>query len=192
MEWQESRLSGRVLGRYILLCFAVVVLTCAVKNYLAFLLQGSPYCEYLCPSLFKREAFILPGFLQSLFELQNSIPETAQDYLNLRWSDPYKLFSTLLVAPLVEEAIYRGPLLLVRKKFAGGLLFWTAAVVLSVLFTLSHDLNGLLLLPILVMGLCSSWLVARSGRFWPSLVFHVLYNFYFLSITIYQTLFWSD
>jgi len=182
----------QVVVRNILLCFALAVLACALKNYLAFLLQGTVYCKYLCPSLFGRQELLLPEFLNTLFALQNRIPESAGEYLDLYWSDPYRVFPTLLIAPLVEEIVYRGPLVVLRKKVSDARYFWVAAAVLTLLFTLSHDLSGLSLLPIFVMGLCSSWLVFRTRRIWPSLFFHMLYNGYFLSITLYQSLFWSD
>ena len=35
---------------------------------------------------------------------------------------------------------------------------------------------------------CSLWLIATTGRFWPSVALHFLHNFFFSSVLVYQSL----
>ena len=49
--------------RYILYCLAVVLLSCALKNYLFYFLSDTAYCQYLCPSTFGREVFSQPEII---------------------------------------------------------------------------------------------------------------------------------
>ena len=49
--------------QYIFWCLAVVLLSCTLKNYLTYFLNGTEYCQYLCPSSFDREVFSQPELL---------------------------------------------------------------------------------------------------------------------------------
>jgi len=95
------------------------------------------------------------------------------------------------VAPVLEEGLYRGPLYLFRK-WSEHPLWWAAALVLTLLFALSHTRAGLALLPLLTLGMASVWLVARTRKFWPSIALHFCYNFFLLSVTVFQSLYWVD
>ena len=177
---------------YIFLCFAVVLLACALKNYLIYFLSGTVYCKYICPSTFGREVLSQPELINQFYRLQSAIVDVSQYLPNLlSINDKYQLFSGVVAIPLIEEAIYRGPLYLSRN-YSDSPLWWLAGIMLVILFTLSHDRNGLALLPVFVLGLSSCWLIMITRKFWPSLSLHVLYNFYFLSITLYQITMWGD
>jgi len=177
---------------YILLCLAIVLLSCGLKNYLIYFLNGTVYCQYLCPSPFGREVFGQPDFVNLFYRLHSAIVEASQHLLNtLSINDKHQLFSLLVVIPLIEETIYRGPLYLLRK-YSDSLLWWLGGIILVIQFTLSHDRSGLALLPIFVLGLCSCWLIMTTRKFWPSLTLHFLYNFYFMSITLYQVMLWGE
>jgi membrane protease YdiL (CAAX protease family) len=71
-------------------------------------------------------------------------------------------------APVFEELIYRGPLFLTRR-LKKSFLWWSMGVGLSVLFALSHGRNGLALMPLIILGICSLWLISTTHRFWPCL-----------------------
>ena len=94
----------------ILLCFSVVVLLCALKNYLIYFSFGTISCEFLCPSVFGRSSYTPPALLSSVFNFQVWLGQSAQQFFNLVVTDKSKLFSALVAAPLVEECMYRGPL----------------------------------------------------------------------------------
>jgi membrane protease YdiL (CAAX protease family) len=176
---------------YVLVCFALAALVCAAKNYLSVSLQGTPLCGYMCPSVFGERAFALPTSLDWFFALQIGVEEQVQSLFNGLWNDRFLLITGLVSAPVLEECLYRGPLYVFRDR-AGSIVWWGAAVLLSVVFALSHSVSGLSLLPLVTLGLASAWLIFRSQKFWPSIALHFLYNFFLLSVTVFQSLYWVD
>ena len=191
MDENRKKIIGLDIWKYILLCFATIILFCSVKNYLVCLLYNTPSCDYLCPSFFGRNVFITPVFLQKVFDFQSSFLQTGQNTLGISGYGRNLLFSSLILAPLIEELMYRGPLFLLRKHL-GVFVWWLLAFFLSVLFALSHGIYGVSLLPLVVLGLASSWLIMRTKSFWPCLTLHFLYNFHVVSYPFYQALFWGD
>lgn len=176
---------------YVLVCFALAALACAAKNFLSFSLQGSAVCGYLCPSIFGERGFALPTTLDWFFSLQVGAEEQLQAYFSRLWNDRFLLMTGLVVAPVLEECLYRGPLYLFRD-WAGSALWWGGALLLSAVFALSHSVTGLSLLPLFTLGLASAWLIFRSRKLWPSIALHFLYNFFLLSVTVFQSLYWVD
>jgi membrane protease YdiL (CAAX protease family) len=176
---------------YVLVCFAVAALACAAKNFLSFSLQGNPVCGYLCPSIFGERGFAVPPILDWLFVLQVGAEEQLQTFFNRLWNDRFLLLTGLVVAPVLEEGLYRGPLYVLRN-WAGSAWWWGSAAILSGIFAISHSVAGLSLLPLFTLGLASAWLIYRSQRFWPSVALHFLYNFFLLSIAVFQSLYWVD
>jgi len=190
MANRESVLCREI--RYVLLFLAVVLLSCALKNYLFYFLSGTSFYQYVSPSTFGRDVFSQPELVNQFYKIQSAIIDYSEHFLNsLPFNDKHQLMSAVVVIPLIEEVIYRGPLYLSRKH-ADSPVWWLAGVLLVILFTLSHNRSGIALLPIFVLGLSSSWLIMITGKFWPSLSLHILYNFYFLSITLYQFTLWGD
>jgi len=179
-----------ILG-YVLICFALAALVCAAKNFLIFSLQGTPACGVLCPSVFGDRGFPLPTSLDWLFGMQISAEEHVQSVFDRVWKDPFLLITGLVAAPIMEESLYRGPLYAFRRWSERGW-WWGAALVLSTLFALSHSRAGLSLLPLMFLGIASAWLIARTGKFWPSVGLHFLYNFFVISITVFQSLYAVD
>ena len=95
--------------------FAVVVLSCGLKNYLSYLVNGTALCPYLCPSWFAKDDLGTILVLGQLFEAQAGIQTLLQGFANQVWSDSWNLTTFLLIAPLIEEVVYRGPLYLGRR-----------------------------------------------------------------------------
>ena len=127
------------------MCFALVLLTCAAKNYLAVAVRDTALCPYLCPSLLGRDwlVFSLP-VLEQLFAWQHALQDALQGLVQRYWSDPGAFATTLAIAPVLEEAIYRGPLYLARGRLRSGL-WWLLAGPLYLLITYSAlYLSGLL------------------------------------------------
>jgi len=192
MEMVNGRFMPYREANYILLCLAGVLLSCALKNYLIYFLSGTEYCQYLCPSSFGREVFSQPEIINQFYRLQSAIISASQYVLSIQpVNDKHQFLSGVAAIPLIEEVIYRGPLYLTRKHSTSAM-WWLASIILVVLFTLSHDRNGLALIPLFALGLSSCWLIMITRKFWPSLSLHVLYNFYFLSISFYQITLWGD
>jgi membrane protease YdiL (CAAX protease family) len=182
--WSETWL-------YILVCFAIATLVCAAKNYLSVSLLGTPVCGLLCPSVFGNRALDLPASLDWLFGLQVGTEAHLQNIFDAWLHDRYLLMTGLVVAPVLEEGIYRGPLYLLRK-WSDHPLWWLGALLTTVLFALSHSVALLALIPLATLGFVSAWLIARTGKFWRSLTLHFFYNFFLLSVTLYQSLYWMD
>lgn len=185
-ELQQSTVWLRILA-----CLAAVVLVCGLKNYLIVIVSGTGLCAYLCPSYFDLELFFsYPTFAQ-LLEAGNWAQETFQQAFNRLVMDQWELGTSLLFAPVFEEVVYRGPLYLIRR-LSHNALWWLIGTGLTLVFALSHGRYGLVLLPLIVLGLCSLWLIATTRRFWPSIALHFLHNFFFSSVRIYQSLWVSD
>ena len=175
----------------ILLCFSVTMLSSALKSYLICAIHTSDSCSYLCPSFLSYDAIIFPIFFEKLFALQSWFLHFGQNLLNINGSTKNLIFSSLIMAPLIEESMYRGPLFLMNHKI-GRYVWWFLALFLCLIFALSHRDSGLSLLPLVVLGLTSSWLIIKTGRFWPSVVLHFLYNFQAIAFPLYQSLILGD
>lgn len=175
----------------ILTLLAFVLLAYAVKNYLAFLASKSDLCPYLCPSPMGGEVpFDLP-LLGALFSAQLWVLESLQAIAATPLQDPYSLATALVFAPLLEETLYRGPMYLIRGM-KSRVLWWSLGSILTAVFALSHGRSGLALLPLIALGGCSLLLIANTGRLWPSIVLHFLYNFVFGSVMVYQSIWAAD
>ena len=175
----------------ILIAFALVVLSCGLKNYLSYAVSATPLCPYLCPSWL---GWYTPNEIPVLgifFAAQAEAQAILQSLADRVWQDSWNLTTLLVTAPLLEEAIYRGPLFLGRRWIHTPQ-WWIVGAALSILFALSHGRTGLALMPLVVLGICSLWLIATTRRFWPSVILHVLHNFFFTSVILYQSLWASD
>ncbi len=178
--------------RRVLLGLAIVLLFCAVKNYIAFLARGSAWCPYLCPSSFGWHVLDdAPLGLRQLFAAQRWLLLSSRDLIDQVFVAPAGLITRLVAAPVIEEIIYRGPMYLTRR-YASRPLWWLFGIILVLLFALSHGRSGIGMLPLLVLGAYNLWLVAATRRLWPAVMLHFLYNFFFASMPLYQSLWASD
>ena len=177
--------------RDILIGLAAVLLACALKNYIIFFLDGTDWCHFVCPSIFGWEAFTSVPVLEQLFQLQEWLLSKSQALASNIFFDEHKLFALLIAAPVIEEAIYRGPMYL-GKRYSRHPAWWFFGVILTLVFVLSHEKNGVALLPLLVLGLYNLWLVSSTQRLWPAILLHFLYNFTISSYSIYLSLWAGD
>jgi membrane protease YdiL (CAAX protease family) len=77
-----------------------------------------------------------------------------------------------LVAPFVEELLYRGLGFGLLRQFVGA---WPAIVVTGVAFGLAHGL--VLGLPVLaIFGITLGWLRWQTGSVYPGMIVHCLFN----------------
>ena len=167
------------------------MLSCALKHYLICVIHTTDSCSYLCPSLLSSDLFIFPIFFEKIFALQSWFLHLGQNLLNISGNTKNLIFSNLIMAPLIEESMYRGPLFLMENRI-GRYLWWLLAIFLCVIFALSHRNSGLFLLPLIVLGLTSSWLIIKTKRFWPSVVLHFLYNFQAIAFPLYQSFIFGE
>ncbi len=88
-------------------------------------------------------------------------------------------FLVVLVAPFVEELIFRGILLssvdsAIEPRWPGAGP-WPAILATSALFAASH-LSAWLLVPTFVLGVALGWLAWWRRGLWPSIALHAVYN----------------
>jgi len=87
------------------------------------------------------------------------------------------LLFTGLIAPVKEEMMFRGLLLL--SFFNKRLWFWGAAVISSAAFAFIHNVTSINLLfhiPYFMLGLAFAWALRYSGSLWIPIGLHVLKN----------------
>ena len=176
----------------IFICFALVALSCALKNYFIYLWGEFSFFRYFSPAVFGVHNFyITPNFIEFLYEFQRWIIESIQSLAALFINDKYQVLSILILAPFTEEIIYRLPQFTLRN-YLGRYIYWSFAILLNAIFAHSHDLYGISLLPLFVLGMCCSWIIKVNKVFWPCLALHFLFNFYSLSFVLYQSIFGGD
>ncbi len=78
----------------------------------------------------------------------------------------------VVLAPIGEEIFFRGFVFAGLKKYWG--VAW-GAVVSSAIFALFH-LNGLLFIPLFIIGVALAWLYEFSGSILPSIMLHIINN----------------
>lgn len=182
----KPNLSAGSIWLRVLACLAIAVTACGLKNYLAVIVSGTAWCPYLCPSVFPVELFFSFPLPEWLFETQRWTQGKLQGFADLLFVDPWNLATSLVIAPVYEELVFRGPMFFTRG-LVKNFLWWFIGISLAIMFALSHGRNGLALFPLLVFGICSLWLIATTYRFWPSIALHFLHNFFFSSALLYQS-----
>jgi CAAX protease family protein len=91
------------------------------------------------------------------------------------------IVSAVLVAPILEESIFRGIVQSVMVETLGESRRWSVVIVASIVFMFMHaDLvnweNWQALPGLLVLGVVLGWLYERTGSLWPCIVLHTLFN----------------
>lgn len=188
---QKPKIEPFRLWVCIFLCFSLTVLTCSLMHYLVCAVYTYDSCRFLCPSYLTNDVIVFPYFLEKWFALQSWLLLVDQNLLGIAGSHKNLMLSNLILAPLIEESMYRGPLFLLKNRI-GFQTWWLLASFLCVIFVLSHRISGLPILPLIILGLTSSWLIMKTERFWPSIVLHFLYNFQAVSLPFYQSILWAD
>ena len=179
------------IWRYILIGFAITLLICGVNNFLIIVLRDSTWCQWLCPPVFGKQTIgDIPGF-NLIFLTQEWLQSNSQQIVERILFDQFNVATTLIIAPIVEEMIYRGPMYLTRR-YSNHTSWWLIGIALTVVFALSHDTSGIAWLPLLFLGSYGLWLIAKTERFWPAIALHMLYNFFILSLILRQTMWMSD
>jgi len=91
------------------------------------------------------------------------------------------IFYAVIIAPVVEELIFRGYLFGVARRYCG---FWAAAATVSLLFAAIHvhlpAFGGLF-----VLAMAFTVVYERAGSLWASIVMHVAFNATTLVLSLY-------
>lgn len=95
-----------------------------------------------------------------------------------RWAVAVLFLMAVIMAPFLEEALFRGILLPALRRH---LAFVPAAVLVTVLFTGLHAVQTGGYVPAMVaigiVGYLLAWLREASGSLWPPVIFHMGFNF---------------
>ena len=104
-----------------------------------------------------------------LQEQMPALPDTAGEMLTKIISTPGGYFVIALLAPVVEEVVFRGAIL--RALLSSMQSKWGAICISAALFALIH-FNPAQTPHALLMGLLMGWLYMRTGSIVPGVVFH--------------------
>ena len=104
-----------------------------------------------------------------LQEQMPALPDTAGDTLQKIISTPGGYFVIALLAPVVEEVVFRGAIL--RKLLSSMQSKWGAICFTAALFALIHA-NPAQMPHAFLMGLLMGWLYMRTESIVPGMVFH--------------------
>lgn len=118
------------------------------------------------------------SFLYQLFLYTAGYPVTLQDVVVIflepqsGWSLFLLLLLAVVVAPLVEETLFRGILLpVLMKKMSPG----AAIVISSAFFAVIHQ-HLPSFVPLFVLAVVLAMLYIYSGSLWPSVILHAIFN----------------
>lgn len=104
-----------------------------------------------------------------LQEQMPALPDTSGQILMKIIQTPGGYFIIALLAPVVEETVFRGAIL--RRLLSDMSSRWTAITVSAVLFALVHG-NPAQMPHAFLMGWFLGWLFMRTGSIVPGVVFH--------------------
>lgn len=101
-------------------------------------------------------------------------------------SKPIVFFFAVLVAPVVEELIFRGPITLFKDKNSFKIAFYSFAIIFGLVHITNYNIttNVLLLIPFLIapqtiLGGYLGFIRVRFGLQW-SMLLHACYNAFFM------------
>ncbi|MBS4029422.1 MAG: CPBP family intramembrane metalloprotease [Ignavibacteriales bacterium] len=123
-----------------------------------------------------QEKIPLPKELQSLIDTFKQMMEEMFKSLVTAHTFPELLFVIFVVAivpSICEEILFRG---LVQQNLERGLGTKRGFIITGILFGAYH-LNPFLIIPLCVLGIYFSFLVAQSGSIWVSIAAHFVNNF---------------
>lgn len=115
-------------------------------------------------------------------------PTIGHDMLNMLLASDSPLGSALiicsavLVAPVVEEVIFRGLIQSVLVEWFGQPMRWGVVLLAALVFALIHfgsvpaEARVQVILGLFVLGVILGWLYERTGSLWPSIIVHVGFN----------------
>ncbi len=131
--------------------------------------------------------------LGSLFGYE--APTIAHDMLNMLLDSESTtakaliICSAVLVAPVLEEMIFRGLFQSVLVEWLGQSMRWGVVLITSTVFALIHmDVVPIpAVVGLFVFGIVLGWLYERTGSLWPSILVHVGFNSFNIIVAMNTT-----
>jgi membrane protease YdiL (CAAX protease family) len=116
---------------------------------------------------------IAAGALNSLvMKLLPMTPYDAGQLARMVSKSPVTLLFSLLIAPVLEEMLFRG---IILRSFLRQYSRSAAILGSAVLFAVAH-LNAYQFVSAMAVGIAAGWLYERTRSLWPGIVLHAAYN----------------
>lgn len=118
----------------------------------------------------------MTGFMQFLETVLNV--DSQQDAIEMMQKNKDEravyvmAFMAAILAPIVEETVFRGYLYPVVKRYAG---MWAALISTSLLFSAAHG-NVVLALPLFLLGFIMALAYELTGSLWANMAIHFCFN----------------
>lgn len=148
------------------LCWGVVGLFAAVP-----LVMGSIMMVQVVSALLGHEAPVIGhDMLNMLIESDSAL------------GSALIIISAVLIAPVLEEVIFRGLMQSVLVEWFGQSMRWGVVLVTATVFALVHvgsvppAAMAQVIFGLLVFGVILGWLYERTGSLWPSIIVHIGFN----------------
>ena len=126
----------------------------------------------ICTALVHLSAYALTSF--GLEELpEHGAIRTLLDTDTPAWIRALTIFSAIILAPVIEELIFRGVLF---RAIAQASSFWPAAFISGLAFGLIHYAVPHTILPLFVFGVVLAYVYARSGSLTLVILIHAVFN----------------
>lgn len=137
-------------------------------------LAADRYKEVKLPVLGAAIVFIFAAmYVLNLIIEQLGIPNTLEETFIAMSRNPFGVLSIALLAPILEELLFRGAIQGVLSNTLGKP--WVAIVVSSLIFGVVH-MNPAQIPFAFLLGMMFGWLYYRTGSLLPGIVGHVLNN----------------
>ena len=118
------------------------------------------------------------GYIMADWNLEELLPfadweSEDLELLNQLVGNPIGIITASIVAPVVEEVVFRGAILraLLQKKWSP----WIAIVISAAIFGIIH-LNLTQGVSAFVVGIFMGWLFYRTRSIWPGVILHMMNN----------------
>lgn len=169
---------------YILAAYSVCQLVILAGNITIVILRYfvGPACDFAWPSSFSGRGFDLPDMLEWFIRITTIWLVWArvnfQCLVNRFVPDIFNIASLIVAPAILEEIQYRGPLWLLKNYPAYT--WWPICLLINVCFLLAHNTAPIYLIYIFAFAMMAAWLVRQTGKLWPAIILHMLYNTFWI------------
>ena len=158
------------------IAFAVLTLILMLSNAVRFFTSGSYFSRvYLYTPPVGGRMYALPWWLLIFYEWTIGSTGWIYETIGGYFYDPYYFLRPLVLAPILEELLYRGPLW-VLGRHARERWWMLLAVLIGIVFAFGHPRGLGFLVPIFGLGISTAWVIRQTGRLWLAMAFHSVYN----------------
>lgn len=136
-------------------------------------LSTRPWAELVWVALLAFGTIMPSDWLGSMFHLE--LPPTAEQLYLQMMHEPWGYIAIGILAPLTEEAVFRGAILRTLLRLFSRRWHWMAIAISALAFAVCHG-NAAQGIHALLIGLLLGWMYYRTGSIIPGVVFHWVNN----------------